>query len=404
MGVIATAHRAVEVFRREGMPGLTAKTVGKAHQRWGDLSEDLHLLPDDVVDSERIERGWVAGSGRPGAPLVIGWVLSGIAEGSGGHTTIFRMVEALETAGHRCIIYVYDGVGGRGERYDELIRRWWPNVKAEVRDLSAGVAGCDAYVATAWQTAHVLAKQGALVGARFYLAQDYEPYFYPRGAAYEFAADSYRFGFTMITIGEMVAQELRARHELSPVVAPFGCDTSGYRPFSDRPRNGVVFYAKPGIARRGYELGVLALRRFHEMRPDVPIHTFGIRARNLPFDAQVHSHMTPAELNTLYNSCSAGLALSFTNISLIATELLAAGVVPVVNDHAGSRADLEAPHVVWVRPTPQALADGIARAHELHGAVGPEKISASVADVSWGPAREAVVRTIETVCWAGAPA
>ena len=46
-------------------------------------------------------------------------------------------------------------------------------------------------------------------GHRFYLAQDYEPYFYGRGSAYELAEDTYRFGFRMLTVGHMVADELQ---------------------------------------------------------------------------------------------------------------------------------------------------------------------------------------------------
>ncbi len=402
MGLMTTAQRAVQVFRSGGVSGVAAKAVARAYDRWGDRAEDLHLRPADVADSARTPRRWESTRPAPDAPLTIGWILSGLAEGSGGHTTIFRMVEALERAGHRCVLYVYDGVGGGPDRYRELLRRWWPGVRAEVRDVGAGLSGCDGYVATAWSTAHVLAGQGAVPGARFYLAQDYEPYFYPRGAAYELAAESYRFGFTVITIGDMVADELREHHGLRPAVAPFGCDTRSYRPLSSERRSGVVFYAKPGIARRGYELGALALQKFHAAQPAVPIHTFGIRAPHLAFPAEVHAHMRPHELNLLYNRCSVGLALSFTNISLIATELLAAGVVPVVNDHAGSRADLDNPFVAWVRPTPDAVAEGIERAQALHERFGAHEIAQSVAHSSWRPAGEVVVETIETGCRAGA--
>ncbi|MFE6735662.1 glycosyltransferase family 1 protein [Microbacterium sp. NPDC057650] len=398
MTIKTTMRRTAEVLREQGISGVRRKAVGKAFERWGERAEDLHLLPDDVADSRLTPRAWPGTGAETGRPLTIGWIFSGLAEGSGGHTTAFRMVEALEAAGHRCVLYVYDGVGGSAERYRGLVRSWWPNVKAEIRDYADGLSGCDGYVATAWQTAHVLACRGDMPGARLYLAQDYEPYFYPRGAAYEFAADSYRFGFTTITIGRMVADELRANHDVTATVAPFGCDTSAYRVDSPERRSGVVFYAKPGIARRGFELAVLGLRALHSARPDIPIHTFGIKPGSLPFPAEVHAHMRPADLNLLYNGCSAGLALSFTNISLIATELLAAGVVPVVNDHAGSRADLDNRYVEWVRPTPAALAEGIIAAHERHRSVGPRTVSESVRGVSWQPAADAFVRAVEDAC------
>jgi len=173
--------RLLAVLRDEGASGVVARAAGRASDRWGDASEKLNLLPEHVADASRIDREWLPSNPRSGLPLTIGWIASG-AEGSGGHTTIFRMVEALEQSGHRCVVYIYDGVGSPASRYERTMRRWWPGVRAEIRDLSAGLGGCDGYVATAWPTAHVLASQVDLPGARFYLVQDYEPYFYPRGS------------------------------------------------------------------------------------------------------------------------------------------------------------------------------------------------------------------------------
>jgi hypothetical protein len=72
-----------------------------------------------------------------------------------------------------------------------------------------------------------------------------------------------------------------------------------------------------------------------------------------------HGSLTPERLNLLYNQVVTGLALSFTNISLVAEEMLAAGVVPVVNDSPLARADLRHPDVLWARPTAIALAEAL---------------------------------------------
>jgi hypothetical protein len=397
MNPLSDARKAVRIAAAEGPAGLAERLTRKLSRHYAS-GEELYLQPRDVADSSRV-RTPPPGPVRPrGTALEIGWVITAPAAGSGGHTTLFRFVEALEQAGHRCVLYVYDGHGGDAREYDSVLRSWWPGVRAEVRDVRDGLPALDAHVATAWQTAHVLARHDDVPGRRFYLTQDFEPYFYPRGSAYELAKDTYRFGFQPITVGHMVADELRARFGLESEVAEFGCDTRTYRVTADGPRRDVVFYAKPGIARRGYELGVLALERFHEMRPDVTVHTFGISARRLPFPAQVHAHMPPNRLNELYQQCAAGLALSFTNISLIAYELLAAGVVPVVNDWPGSRADLDNPHVEWARPTPEGLATALAEASDRAAALGPRPIGASVSGVSWEPARRTVVETIERAC------
>ena len=98
---------------------------------------------------------------------------------------------------------------------------------------------------------------------------------------YELAADSYRFGFRHIALGDMVADCISTEVGAESTVLPFGCDTDVYSLRDHGPRRGVVFYAKPGVPRRGYELCVLALREFHRRRPDQPIHVYGSRGLDL---------------------------------------------------------------------------------------------------------------------------
>ncbi|GAP56006.1 glycosyl transferase group 1, partial [Arthrobacter sp. Hiyo6] len=69
-----------------------------------------------------------------------------------------------------------------------------------------------------------------------------------------------------------------------------------------------------------------------------------------------HGMLSRAELNDLYNRTIAGLALSFTNITLVASEMLAAGNIAVLNDHEFSRQVLTNPEAVWAPPTPSSLA------------------------------------------------
>jgi hypothetical protein len=87
--------------------------------------------------------------------------------------------------------------------------------------------------------------------------------------------------------------------------------------------------------------------------------------------------------------------MSFTNISLVAEEMLAAGCIPVVNDSADARSDLPNPHVAWTSPTPQAIAarlGALVSAPDLQARAG-----AAAADVrhGWGPAQDGFLRIIE---------
>jgi glycosyltransferase involved in cell wall biosynthesis len=399
MSAVTSLRKAARTARTEGLDGVVDRLTRSAVRRFGVQVEPLMLRPSDVVDSQRLTPPPAAPLRSRGSALDIGWVITPPAAGSGGHTTMFRFVEALEAAGHRCVLYLYDGGTVNLAEREQIIRRWWPRVRAEVRSIDDGLPGMDAWIATAWQTAHALARRGDVPGRRFYLAQDFEPYFYGRGSAYELAEDTYRFGFDIITVGHMVADELRDRFGLRSTVAPFGLDQGVYHLTNEGPRDEVVFYARPGAARRGYELGVLALEQFTRRRPDVVVNTFGVPARRLPFRARVHPSLRPAELNELYNRCAAGLALSFTNISLIAYELLAAGVVPVVNDWRGSRADLDNPFVAWSRPTPARLADALVAAVDGAAGTSARRVTESVRSVSWGAASRTVVSAIETACW-----
>ena len=110
-------------------------------------------------------------------------------------------------------------------------------------------------------------------------------------------------------------------------------------------------------------------------RGDFRTHLYGdTRNLEVPFPCQRHGQLPPSALNRLYNSTITGLALSFTNITLVATEMLAAGNVPVVNDNEFARAVLTSPDVVWSDPTTGSLASALSedrRTRRHRGACSP---------------------------------
>lgn len=381
-------------LRRGGVGAALTRTVRFAYRRLGAESWETPLLPDDIADSSRLDLPLPSTAPDPGQGLTVGWVANPPSLGSGGHTTMFRMVSALEAAGHRCVIFLYDRFDGDLDRHRMIIRQGWPSIRAEVRDAGAGIGGVDAAIATGWESAHVLARRGVGAMRRLYFVQDYEPYFYPRGPEYALAEDSYRFGYRCIALGQMVAAALRTEVGLEPDVTEFGCDTDVYRLVPAGPRTGIVCYARPGAARRGYWLGSLALAEFQRRHPEVPIQVYGDAPRSLPFRAIRHGRLDPSELNVLYNQCIAGLALSFTNISLVAEEMLAAGTIPVINDAPQARADLKNDHACWVRPTPAAIADALSLIVQAE-ANGRAVAAAESTRRTWAPAQADLVRLVE---------
>jgi hypothetical protein len=381
------------LLRRQGTKGFVQRAARVAYHRLGASDLEFPLRYNDVADSRglKLEEPQV----RPsrGTTLTIGWICTPPAAGSGGHTTMFRMLEALEAGGHRCVVYLYDMFDGELARHTEVIRNAWPKVAAEIRSVSDGLAPLDAYVATSWQTAHVLASRAELATRRLYFVQDFEPWFYPQGAEYTLAEDTYRFGFRPITVGRMLADLLREQFGAAATVAEFGWDDTVYRCTNPEPRKGVVFYARRDVARRGFALGLLALREFHRRHPDHDIHLFGDPTVQMPFPAINHGRLTPQQLSELYNRCAAGVALSFTNLSLVPDEMLACGVVPVAGESTYAQASLDNPHVRWATPTPLGLADALSEA--VTAGVSPTVISAGVRPVAWDSAQRATVKAIE---------
>jgi hypothetical protein len=385
---------AMRVLRTDGARGLAQRVARVAYRRLGASALEFPLGFGDVADSRGLKLA--VPSRRPvrGTPLTIGWVCTPPAAGSGGHTTLFRMVAAAEAAGHTCVLFLYDRFGGELARHEQVIRRGWPDLRAEVRSVADGLAPLDAYVASAWPTAHVLASRADLATRRLYFIQDFEPFFYPQGSEYVLAEDSYRFGFRSITVGGMIAEILRADFGVTAAVAEFGVDTSVYRLTNEGERRGVVFYARPEVARRGFAVGAMALHEFHRRHPEYEIHLFGDAAAEVPFPATNHGSVPPARLAELYNRCAAGIALSFTNVSLVPDEMLACGAVPVTGESDYARACLDNPHVRWAPPTPLGLADALTDVVS-GGAVTPAQIAGSVQGRPWDEAQRVTVTTIE---------
>jgi hypothetical protein len=197
-------------------------------------------------------------------------------------------------------------------------------------------------------------------------------------------------GFHAITAGRWLAQKLSAEYGMAADSFDFGCDTSCYQQ-QNTPRCGVVFYARPESARRGFELGLIAIELFAARCPGVEIHFYGNKMGSLPFTFFDHGRITPIELNKIYNRCFAGLSLSLTNVSLVPHEMLAAGCIPVVNDAIHNRIVLDNSFVRYAPPYPHALAA------ELEALVTDPDFnslsraaSASVGSTSWDAAGGAV--------------
>jgi hypothetical protein len=298
---------------------------------------------------------------KPGVPKIIdgekviaNWVLIPGAAKGGGYTTIFRIIRYLEAHGFLNRIYFYNVYGADHRYYADIVRNSY-GFNGEVLPLEEGMQDAHAVVATSWQTAYPVFNSRC-TGKRIYFVQDFEPYFYPVGALNLLAENTYRMGFHAITAGRWLAHKLRAEYAMSADSFEFGSDTSCYQRLEGSSRRGIVFYARPEVARRGFELGLMAVEIFAGRHPEMEIHFYGAKVGWLPFRFINHGRVAPNELNDIYNRCYAGLSLSLTNVSLVPHEMLAAGCIPVVNEAVHNRIVLDNAFVRYAPPYPEALA------------------------------------------------
>ena len=91
--------RARRLMQHEGASGVAARALRRLSERMAPPSHMLNVLREDVVAAAE------AAGARPaalpalaGEPLTVAWVMTPPVEGSGGHTTMLRMVGALEQA------------------------------------------------------------------------------------------------------------------------------------------------------------------------------------------------------------------------------------------------------------------------------------------------------------------
>ena len=365
----ARTRRVVHAMRRHGVGALAQRIRARLHElRRHDLGleTDLRELLDADIRHPPPPRR-IAHDGK----LVLNWLISNVGYERGGLTGVLRMAVALEQRGHTCRIYLTHSSHSRLTVREQagLLRADFPQLRAEVLADARAQRPAHACIATAWQTAYVAFNHGA--GAnRFYFVQDLEPMFFPAGSAAELARNTYRMNLYGLTLGPWLAATLRSDFGMPCSHFDFAADLDQYARVNRGPRSGIVFYARPGTARRGFELGVLALRAFHARRPEQPIHLIGgsVRGWQLGFPCVEHGHLSHTELAALYNRCATGLVLSFTNPSFLVLELLAAGCTPVVNDAPHVRMSLGSEGIAYARPSPAELAAALSSAVDAAGA------------------------------------
>ena len=235
----------------------------------------------------------------------------------------------------------------------------------------------DYSVATLWTTAYVLLKVQN-TGYKFYLIQDYEPFFYPAGSTFAQAELSYRFGFYGIantqSLRDIYTQEYGGRAVmLSPSI-----DTRVFYPGPDLAAGGCLrlfYYARPGMPRNCFELAVAALRLVKQrMGERVEIICAGQAWSPSDFDlnglVQTIGMLPYAKTGDLYRSCHVGLTMMMTrHPSYLPFEMMGCGTLVVANRNSANEWFLrDRENCLIAEPTASCLADTLIDALENYDA------------------------------------
>jgi glycosyltransferase involved in cell wall biosynthesis len=127
----------------------------------------------------------------------------------------------------------------------------------------------------------------------------------------------------------------------------------------------VLFFARPSLRRRGYGLGVDALRLLKEARPECQIVFFGSPTEELgevPFEYRNLGVLDAESVAQAMNDSHVLLTLSLTNISNVPYEGMACGCAVVDVDIPNVSTMVDAGrNCLLAPPTPDGLAEAMIR-------------------------------------------
>lgn len=295
----------------------------------------------------------------------LNWYIPPCGKGSGGHLNIFRFVSFLERQGFICrIVIVGEPKPISVTQARKEINEWYFPIKAEVYMGKEDIPAAHTSIATSWTTAYYV-NNTCNTTNKVYFVQDYEPYFYPLGSDYVLAEQTYHFDFYGITAGRWLKEKLEKDYHMKTSFFSFSYDKDIYKPKAKKPSKeiNVFFYARPPTARRGFEVGLMALKEITDRMPEINIILAGWDTSNylIPFKHKSVGTLPVDLLPELYSQCDVALVLSFTNLSLLPLELMACGVPIVGNKGENVEWLLNEANSILTKPTPKALADALFR-------------------------------------------
>lgn len=355
--------RGVRLVKRRGVKGAAQKVMAKfnlTHEK-SDILLNMNFIMDQTeIPLNKAEQE----KHKDDEVKLLNWVIPEMGKGSGGHTTIFRMVSHLENMGYHSRIYLYMSPNYRDNKsVIEFVREYFPLLDHRVEmfyDVSQ-MTYAHATFATSWETAYFV-KRFKNTDEQCYFVQDFEPYFFPNGSYYHLAENTYHFGLKAITAGDWLKEKLEREYGMWTRSFGFSYDKSVYVPHEKTKLNRkIFFYARPYTPRRDFEIGLLAMNEICKRIKGLTVVFAGEDLSNyvIPFKHENHGIVTVEKLAEFYSECDMCVVISGTNLSLLPLEIMGSNSVAICSRGENSAWLVNEENAVMVNYDPVEIADTI---------------------------------------------
>jgi glycosyltransferase involved in cell wall biosynthesis len=268
----------------------------------------------------------------------------------GGVRAVLGYADRLAARGHSVSVVVPAG-GPISAAWRAVSRRrpeWMPGFGASIRWTSRWRADAlpdgDALVATAWQSAPVVAAAPDRCGRKFYLVQHYESLYHGPRAIVD---ATYRLPLSKIAISTWLAGIMREKfgQPCEVLVTPVDLDLFHPTEVGDLDR---VLMLHHDYQWKGVADGLAAVARVRSRHPSVKLVGFGRKAprgrlpsspdgARLPYD-EFHADPPQAALPQLYSRCGIYLCPSWDEgLGMPSMEAMACGAALCTYDNGGCR-------------------------------------------------------------------
>jgi glycosyltransferase involved in cell wall biosynthesis len=263
---------------------------------------------------------------------------------AGGVRAVLTYADRLAGRGHRVRVVVQAGgwLAARRAAWGDKGPDWIPGFRARVRWVSrwdpGRLPGGDVLVATAWQSAPVVAAAPARCGAKFYFVQHYESLYH---GAPETVDATYRLPLRKIVISTWLRDVMRERFGSDAEVLVTPVDRDLFHrvettPGTPRPRVLMLYhdYAWKGVAD-----GIEAVAHVRQCGSSLWLVGFGVKPPRGPaeFD-EFHVDPPQQRLKAIYSGSDIYLCPSWDEgLGMPAMEAMACGAALVTYDNGGCR-------------------------------------------------------------------